>query len=114
MNLASLLDRAGRCFADRPALALGADVVCDYRALARRVAARAGGLRNGLGLTPGDRVALVMKNCPDYAELMFACWHAGLTAVPVNAKLAAGEFQYILDHSGARACFTTPDRKSVV
>jgi long-chain acyl-CoA synthetase len=114
MNLASLLDRAGRNFADRPALALGANIICDYRALAGRVAARASGLRKRLGLVPGDRVALIMKNCPDYAELMFACWHAGLVAVPVNAKLAAAEFQYILDHSGARACFTTPDLAPVV
>ena len=114
MNLASLLDRAGRSFADRPALALGGTVVCDYRALAGRVAARAAALRGQLGLQPGDRVAPIMKNCSDYAELMFACWHAGLTAVPVNAKLAAAEFQYILDHSGARACFTTPDLAPVV
>jgi len=114
MNLAALLDRAGRCFADRPALALGGDVVCDYRTLSARVAARAAGLRDRLGLATGDRVALVMKNCTDYAELMFACWHAGLVAVPVNAKLAPAEFQYILDHSGARACFTAPDLAPLV
>jgi len=109
MNLASLLDRAGCCFADRSALALGERVVCDYRALAGRVAVLAANLRGQLGLQPGDRVALIMKNCPEYTELMFACWHAGLTAVPVNAKLAAAEFQYIRDHSGARLCFTSPD-----
>ena len=114
MNLASLMDRAGRNFAERTALALGADVVCDYRTLSARVAARAAGLREWLGLAPGDRVALVMKNCPDYVELMFACWHAGLTAVPVNAKLAPAEFQYIFDHSGARTCFTTPDLAPLV
>ena len=109
MNLASLLDRAGRCFADRPALARGERIICDYRTLAGRVAVLAANLRGRLGLAPGDRVALVMKNCPEYAELMFACWHAGLVAVPVNAKLAAAEFQYILDHGGARVCFTTPE-----
>ena len=109
MNLASLLDRAGRSFADRPALAVGDRAVSDYRSLSGRAAVLAANLRGRLGLAAGDRVALVMKNCPEYAELMFACWHAGLTAVPVNAKLAAAEFQYILDHSGARLCFTTPD-----
>ncbi len=114
MNLASLLDRAGRCFASRPALALGRRVVLDYRSLAGRVSVIAASLRGQLGLKPGDRVALVMKNCPEYAELMFACWHAGLTAVPVNAKLAAAEFQYILDHSGARICFTDPGLASTV
>ena len=114
MNLASLLDRAGRNFADRPALALGETVQCDYRALAGRVSVIAGNLSRRMGLAPGDRVALVMKNSPEYAEMLFACWHAGLAAVPVNTRLAAGEFQYILEHSGARACFVTPDLVSVI
>jgi long-chain acyl-CoA synthetase len=114
MNLASLLNRAGRGFADRPALAVGDRVASDYRSLSRRAAVLAAKLRGRLGLAAGDRVALVMKNCPEYAELMFACWHAGLTAVPANAKLAAAEFRYILDHSGARLCFTTPDLASTV
>ncbi|MDH3229006.1 MAG: AMP-binding protein [Alphaproteobacteria bacterium] len=114
MNLATLLDRAGRGFADRPALAAGARVLCDYRALAGRAAALAGGLRGRLGLAPGDRVALVMRNSPEYVELLFACWHAGLTAVPVNARLAAAELRYILDHSGALACFVTPDLAAAV
>ncbi len=108
MNLATLLDRAGRGFANRPALASGARVLCDYRTLAGRAAALAGDLRGRLGLAPGDRVALVMRNSPEYVELLFACWHAGLTVVPVNAKLAAAEFRYILDHCGAQICFTTP------
>jgi acyl-CoA synthetase (AMP-forming)/AMP-acid ligase II len=56
MNLATLLDRAGRGFADRPALASGERVLADYRTLARRAAVLAGSLRGGLGLAPGDRV----------------------------------------------------------
>ena len=114
MNLATLLDRAGRGFADRPALASGARVLGDYRALAGRAAVLAGNLRGRLGLVPGDRVALAMRNCPEYAELLFACWHAGLTAVPVNAKLAAAEFRYIFDHSGVSTCFVTPDLASAI
>jgi long-chain acyl-CoA synthetase len=50
-----------------------------------------------------------MKNCPAYAEAMFACWHAGLVAVPINAKLHPKELEYILGHSGCRLCFATPD-----
>jgi len=45
-----------------------------------------------------------MKNCPEYYEVLFACWHAGLTAVPMNAKLHPKEFAYILENSGAKAC----------
>jgi long-chain acyl-CoA synthetase len=59
-------------------------------------------------LKPGDRVGLVMKNCPAYLELMFACWHAGLVAVPINAKLHPKELEFILIDSGARLCFATP------
>ena len=49
-----------------------------------------------------------MKNCPGYWELMFACWHAGLAAVPMNARLHAKEFEYIVSNCGAKACFFDP------
>ena len=53
-----------------------------------------------------------MKNCPEYWEVLFACWHAGLCAVPMNAKLHAKEFEYILGNSGAKLCFVTSDLES--
>lgn len=55
-----------------------------------------------------------MKNCPEYHQVLFACWHAGLTAVPMNAKLHPKEFAYILENSGAKACFVTPDLAAAV
>jgi len=109
VNLAAWIERAGRAHGDRPALAKGAKVVRDYAGVAERVARIAGALRHDLGLAPGDRVAIAMKNCPDYVEVVFACWHAGLAAVPMNAKLHGEEFAWILADSGARVCFTTPD-----
>ena len=62
-----------------------------------------------VGCTPGTRVAIAMTNCPQFFETLFGAWHAGLVAVPINAKLHRNEFAYILDHSGARICFVTPD-----
>jgi acyl-CoA synthetase (AMP-forming)/AMP-acid ligase II len=59
-------------------------------------------------LAPGDRVAFAMKNCPQYWELLFACWHAGLVAVPMNAKLHQKEFNYIVENCQAKACFFDP------
>jgi long-chain acyl-CoA synthetase len=59
-------------------------------------------------------VALAMRNCPEYYEILFACWHAGLTAVPMNAKLHPKEFAYILENAGAKACFATPELESSV
>jgi acyl-CoA synthetase (AMP-forming)/AMP-acid ligase II len=58
-------------------------------------------LRDGFGLSPGDRLAIVMRNRPDYLETLFAIWHAGLVAVPVNARLYRDEIASILDHSGS-------------
>jgi non-ribosomal peptide synthetase component F len=64
-------------------------------------------LRQRVGLEPGERVAIVAKKSPDYLELMYAIWHAGLAAVPANAKLHGRELAYILEHSGARICFAS-------
>ena len=80
-----------------------------YRELASRASRIAGALRGRLGLENGDRVALTLKNCPEYLELIYGCWHAGLVAVPMNAKLHPSEFAYMFEHSGARVGFATPD-----
>jgi long-chain acyl-CoA synthetase len=114
MNLAHLLLRSARWQPERPALAVGRQPVRSYRAMAQRVARLACGLTRKLALDKGDRVALAMKNCPEFYEVLFACWHAGLAAVPMNAKLHAKEFAYILENSGAKACFVTPELGAAV
>lgn len=107
VNVAQLLVRSAQAYPALPALARGAGVICTYAELAARVSRLAGGLASRLA--PDDRVALVMRNCPQYVELLFACWHAGLCAVPVNAKLHPRELEFILQNSGARICFATAD-----
>ena len=107
MNIALWLHRAALSDAGRPALAHGTRTVATYGALGSRVARLAGALRSRLGLSPGDRVAIVAKNSPAYVEVIYAIWHAGLAAVPANAKLHGLELAYILEHSGARACFAS-------
>ena len=76
MNLALSLQRIARMDPRRPALYEGAQQLHDYGALADRVARLAGGLA-ARGLTPGDRVALFMRNHPAYLEVLYACWWAG-------------------------------------
>ncbi|HEU4353437.1 MAG TPA: long-chain fatty acid--CoA ligase [Burkholderiales bacterium] len=114
MNLAQLLLRSARWLPERPALAIGATPVRSYREMAARVSKLSSGLSARLGLKRGDRVALAMKNCPEFYEVLFACWHAGMTAVPMNAKLHAKEFAYILEDSGAKVCFVSPDLAAAV
>lgn len=107
MNIANHLVRAGAARGDRPAVARGGTVLLHYGELADRAARVAGSLRTVYGLSPGDRVGLAMKNCPAFLEILYGCWHAGLVAVPINAKLHKSEFAYILENSGARICFST-------
>jgi long-chain acyl-CoA synthetase len=114
MNLAHLLLRSARLQPDAPAIALGRNAVCSYGQLATRVAQLAAGFAAKLKLQAGDRVGLAMHNCPEYHEVLFACWHAGLVAVPMNAKLHSKEFAYILENSGAKACFVTPDLEAAL
>src|SRR5574339_767302 len=109
MNLVHLLLRTARWLPDAPALALGKRPVRTYRQMALRVSRLSYTLQKKFGLRRGECVALAMKNCPEYYEILFACLHPGLTAVPMNAKLHAKEFAYILENSGAKLCFVTPD-----
>ena len=88
MNLALWLERAGKKLTpDHPAVGLGTRTLRSYGELAGRVARLAGALTDRYGLRPGDRVAIAAKNSPEYLELLYAVWHAGLAAVPANAKL---------------------------
>ena len=76
--------RHGRLRPDDPALADGERVHASWATFAARTAAAAAGLRDEFGLSPGDRVAIVMRNRPEYLEALFAIWHAGLVAVPAQ------------------------------
>ena len=113
MNVANFLDASARRLPHSPAIALGTRTVLTYGELALRVARLSAGLRFRLGLKAGDRVALFMQNCVEYFEVLFAIWHAGLVAVPVNAKLHPRELQWILGDSGAKACFTLGDVENI-
>jgi long-chain acyl-CoA synthetase len=107
MNVALWLARAGLGHPTLPAAAVGRRVVASYGQLAGRAALLAGALREKFGLKPGERVAIVAKNSHHYLELLFGIWHAGLAAVPANAKLHGAELGFILEHSGARVCFAS-------
>lgn len=109
MNITHLLARSANLSPDNPAVSQGERVWASYAQLMHRVAAMAAALRQRHGLMPGECVGLAMANCPQYFEVRYAAWYAGLIAVPMNAKLHAREFHYMLSDSGARLCFATPE-----
>ena len=109
MSIARILDRAAQIAPAASAVALGPHQLHSFAALKARSEAIAGFLRHTLALGPGERVAVVMKNVPEYIEVLFATWKAGLAAVPINAKLHPSEIAYMLEHAGAKAAFITAD-----
>ncbi|MFM2372224.1 MAG: hypothetical protein RIS85_1946 [Pseudomonadota bacterium] len=69
---------------------------------ARQVCLLAQSLR-GLGLNPGDRVALVAENRPEWAIADLAIMAAGLVTVPTYITNTQRDHLHILENSGARA-----------
>jgi long-chain acyl-CoA synthetase len=107
MNISIWLMRQAQVHGDRPALFLGADCVADYGQFHAQAAAVAGWL-DAQGLRQGDRVALFMKNRPEFLILLYGIWMAGAVAVPVNAKLHGREAAWIAVDAGARLAFASP------
>jgi len=114
MNIATWVERNALRIPDRPAHAVGDTVTATWAEFAGRVGRLAAGLRARWGLEPGDRVAIVMSNCPEYLEAQFAIWYAGLVAVPVNARLHREEIAYILEHSGTSVVVTDAEHAETV
>ena len=109
MNIAIFLANAARSYAAQPAISIGDALYCNYGELGERVTKLAGGLQALKFLAPGDRIGLAMTNCPQYLEIMFAIWHAGYCAVPMNARLHGRELAYMLTHCDAKCVFTSAD-----
>ena len=114
MNIATWVERNAKRLPDRPAHAVGDTVTATWQEFADRVGHLAAGLRQQCGLAPGDRVAIVMSNAPEYLEAQFAIWYAGLVAVPVNARLHREEIAYILEHSGTALVITDAEHAETV
>jgi acyl-CoA synthetase (AMP-forming)/AMP-acid ligase II len=109
MNVANLLVASARSFGTAPALARGSTVCLSYEALVLRAAKLATSLSAAFGGAHGGRVAVVARNGPEYMEVMWAAWLAGLCIVPVNAKLHPREIAYVFDHAGVKICFASSE-----
>jgi len=77
----------------------------DLAARSRRVA---GGFA-ALGVRPGDRVVVVMANCPEVGLTYGALWRAGAVPTPALFLLTEDELRHVITDSGAVAVVTTPE-----
>jgi fatty-acyl-CoA synthase len=92
--------RARRLYPDRLAVVDG-DLRLTYREFMDRCD-RWSSVLQRLGVKPGDRVATIAPNTHAQLEAFYAIPQIGAVAVPVNYRLTAADFAYIVQHSGAR------------
>lgn len=80
-----------------------------YEANYRAVATLAVKMRE-MGIGRGDRVAIAMRNLPEWPVIFFAAAAIGAIVVPLNAWWTAGELEYGINDSGARLLFVDDER----
>lgn len=100
-TISAMLEEQAGARPDAPFLLWG-EAVFTYREFAAAANRAARGLR-ALGIGRGDKVCLLMGNCPEFLHSLFGIAKLGAVVVPVNMALRADEAQYIIAHSDARA-----------
>lgn len=99
-TLAALARRANMMFAANEFI-VHDDERITYGAWFRAVAALAARLRDA-GIGPGDRVAIAMRNMPEWPVSFFAITGIGAIAVPLNAWWQGAELRFGLENAGAK------------
>lgn len=110
-SIVDKLEQSARRFPDRIAIVQGAESVC-YADLWQRVCRRAAWLCDE-GLAPGDRVALILENSPEYVITYYATLAAGGVIVPLNAAAKSRDFGIWLAHSDAIWLFCSPGNPDI-
>jgi fatty-acyl-CoA synthase len=100
MDISVWIERHAARTPDKTALICG-DTATSYAEFAARIGFLADVLA-ARGIGPGDRVALLSTNHPDYAALLFAAARLGAVLVPLNWRLAPAELGYIVADAGAK------------
>ena len=105
-DLNSMLARTVAGHGERPAIRLDG-LVLSYAQL-QDAASRLTSLLKSLGVSAGDRVAVMLPNVPALPIMFFGALGAGAVVVPMNPLLKSREIAYYLGDSGAKVLFTWP------
>jgi long-chain acyl-CoA synthetase len=104
---------ASAAFGDRDFLVYGSER-WTYAEHLRQVLGLARCLLEEYGLRKGDRVAVTMRNYPEWAPIFYATQVAGLVLVPLNAWWTGPELRYALLDSGARFVVADAERTALI
>ena len=100
MNIAWWVQRWSDLHPEKPAIIFEGKQI-SYAELHRRANRTACWLQS-VGIEKGDRVALLLNNCPEFLEIYFACSRLGAVFVPINFRSAAPEVDYFLKNARPR------------
>ncbi|MFF1485229.1 long-chain fatty acid--CoA ligase [Streptomyces sp. NPDC058319] len=106
LSVAAILAENARRRPHRTALVEG-DLRLSFAQVWQRARAQAGALI-GLGIRPGDRVALMAPNTAEFPQAYYAIAAAGAVVVPVHLLLSAAEVEHVLRDSGATLLLCHP------
>ena len=70
---------------------------------------RAGNVLAALGLVPGDRVLMVVKDCPLFFYLFWGAIKAGFVPAPLNTLLRAPDYRFVIENARAACIVWSPD-----
>jgi fatty-acyl-CoA synthase len=100
LNEFDFLKRALVAHSNKEAIVCG-DTRLTYRQFGERVNRWANSMRN-LGVEKDDRVAILSQNCHRVLEAFFGTPLLGSILMPLNFRLVPDDFEYILNHGGAK------------
>ena len=101
-TLYGLVRQSTERFASRIAFSMYEGEELTYAEVGRRIA-RVQETLTGAGLGPGDKVALLSSNMPNWGVCYLAVTSAGMVAVPILPDFSGEELDMIIEHSEARA-----------
>jgi acyl-CoA synthetase (AMP-forming)/AMP-acid ligase II len=118
LTIGDFLDRAALVYGDRTAVVdepgtQGSFGTITYRELAARARGMARWL-DGVGVEPGERVAIVSPNAARMLTAFYGVSGYGRVLVPINFRLNREEVGYIIEHSGASVLLVDPELDSAL
>jgi len=93
-------------FPNHPALALAGEMPLTYKEVDNRIKALIA-LLEKLGVVPGDKVAILSTNMPNWGMAYFAITFMGAVVVPLLPEFLPAEIVRLLEHSGTKVIFVS-------